>query len=675
MLAGGWVSVLMFRRCAMAVAGSIFEQRVDQTTGDSGSSLVHLCPAARQELVLLAVLAPLLATCVSLPYDRRLFASDASLRKGAFTYTRPDLCVLKALWLSADARGFYTKLDGPLRASLSALGVEPLEPPSPDEPPALAASQHGTFYGGAAPVLSRPLGQRFDFLLVGPGPPDLVSRLRSSGFTCGPVIDESVSRHFRLDCPDVLEWVMHLLPQGRVGFLALFLPSGALSASALGFKSGSACSEFAVAGVLPQPGLALFWLAWRVRVPSVLLLSGTSCVASSARLGYLRSLPGVSCQAGLAVARVLAARAPLLLCASDLDLDTLDSVDSPFAVCSPVPLRSRAPGHCPVLVRALASLVQPALASADSSASQKVGYESLLVNDQLAAGRWKVGSAWTWPSPPEHINVLETKAFLAVLRQVCREGGDKRLVQVVDSSVTLGATAKGRSSARTLRRPLLQACALQLAWGLYPASVFGPTRLNTSDAPTRDKPLPEPASLSLCGLLQESELLFASTFRQLPRASANWLRLACLLVGFRSPTPLGGFLRSLVAPWRLSRPSAATSWPTTRLDSVHHGLDFDATLGYPGEGPLHPRGQRDSERLTRRASSALPSGRPVLPRTCSNRARLLGQFDAWLAEHGSSLGSLTTGSPLDPAARARHSPTTAGTCTKPGAPMVTTARL
>ena len=61
MLAGGWISVLMFRRCAMAVAGSIFEQRVDQAAGDSGSALVRLSPSARQELVLLAVLAPLLS--------------------------------------------------------------------------------------------------------------------------------------------------------------------------------------------------------------------------------------------------------------------------------------------------------------------------------------------------------------------------------------------------------------------------------------------------------------------------------------------------------------------------------------------------------------------------------------------------------------------------------------
>ncbi|CAE7344333.1 unnamed protein product, partial [Symbiodinium microadriaticum] len=195
MLAGGWISVLMFRRCAMAVAGSIFEQRVDQAAGDSGSALVRLSPSARQELVLLAVLAPLLSL----------------LCFGAYTHMRPDLGVIKALWLSADARGFYTKLDGPLRASLAALGVEPLEAPSPDEPldfdPALGLSSDGA----PSPVLQRPLGQRFDFLLVGPGPPGLVQQLRAAGLICGPVIDESVSRHFRLDCPDVTEWAMPVL--------------------------------------------------------------------------------------------------------------------------------------------------------------------------------------------------------------------------------------------------------------------------------------------------------------------------------------------------------------------------------------------------------------------------------------------------------------------------------
>ena len=371
--------MLMFRRCAMAVAGSIFEQRADQVAGDSGSPLVRLGPSARQELVLLAVLAPLLSSCVSVPYDRRLFASDASLRKGAYTHMRPDLGVIKALWLSADARGFYTKLDGPLRASLAALGVEPFEAPSPEELSSLGSAPGQRSDGAPAPVLQRPLGQRFDFLLVGPGPPGLVQQLRAAGLCCGPVIDESVSRHFRLDCPDVTEWAMHLVSQGRVGFLALAVPSGALSASVLSSEGAPALanrSRHSRGRRVASGCLALFWLAWRARAPCLLLLGGTSCVASSPRLGYLRSLPGVVCRPRACCSSRGCSSGSLLLCATGLEPSALDFRQLPPAVCSLG--RSCPPGHCPVLVRALAGLVQMTLASSPDPATQKVGFESLL---------------------------------------------------------------------------------------------------------------------------------------------------------------------------------------------------------------------------------------------------------------------------------------------------------
>ena len=48
-------------------------------------------------------------------------------------------------------------------------------------------------------------------------------------------------------------------------------------------------------------------------------------------------------------------------------------------------------------------------------------------------------------------------------------------MHIVDSAVSLGATSKGRSSARTLRRALLQGAALQLGFGLFPMGAFGPT--------------------------------------------------------------------------------------------------------------------------------------------------------------------------------------------------------
>ena len=174
MLAGGWVSVLMFRRCAMAVAGKLFELGVDSAPGEGGSALVRFPPGARQELVLLSVLSPLLASNVAVPYEKRLFASDASLSKGAYTHMRPPPGVIEALWLSADSKGFYTKLDSPSRSSLASLGVETLAP-------LLSVEWEDEEKPAQLQGPCRPLGQRFDFLLVGPG------RLPSSTTCVRPV--------------------------------------------------------------------------------------------------------------------------------------------------------------------------------------------------------------------------------------------------------------------------------------------------------------------------------------------------------------------------------------------------------------------------------------------------------------------------------------------------------
>ena len=91
---------------------------------------------------------------------------------------RPPPGVIEALWLSADSKGFYTKLDSPSRSSLASLGVETLAP-------------------------------------------------RAAGFCRGPILDSGTSPHFRFDCPDATAWAMHLVSSGRLGAFVIYLPSGA----------------------------------------------------------------------------------------------------------------------------------------------------------------------------------------------------------------------------------------------------------------------------------------------------------------------------------------------------------------------------------------------------------------------------------------------------------------
>ena len=98
-------------------------------------------------------------------------------------------------------------------------------------------------------------------------------------------------------------------------------------------------------------------------------------------------------------------------------------------------------------------------------------------------------------------------------------------------------------------------------------------------------------------------------------------------------------------------------------------LDFDSTLGFPGEGPfllwifivsssslpllpsagLAPRNAADAARAAKRSPLGLQGGRLVLPRTGSNRAELAAAFSSWLVEVGGfTLDSLLSAKPFDP---------------------------
>ena len=117
---------------------------------------------------------------------------------------------------------------------------------------------------------------------------------------------------------------------------------------------------------------------------------------------------------------------------------------------------------------------------------------------------------------------------------------------------------------------------------------------------------------------------------------------------------------------------SSDSWRlrSTQLPIGFHefSLDFDSTLGFPGEGPfppchsgflvavtllilsvdcvagashgLEPRNHQDATRAERRGSLILEAGRPVLQVTRNNRAKLLEVFSLWCRERQFDFSSL-----------------------------------
>lgn len=92
-----------------------------------------------------------------------------------------------------------------------------------------------------------------------------------------------------------------------------------------------------------------------------------------------------------------------------------------------------------------------------------------------------------------HINCLECRVYKSWLKHCAKAHPQSRLVGLLDSRVTMGAAAKGRSSSRALSRILKSSLVYTLGAGLYPGALHCRSVWNRADGPSRDLPVPGPS--------------------------------------------------------------------------------------------------------------------------------------------------------------------------------------
>ena len=211
------------------------------------------------------------------------------------------------------------------------------------------------------------------------------------------------------------------------------------------------------------------------------------------------------------------------------------------------------------------------------------GLESLISNDVSESFQWKTLSSWRWRRNP-HINIKEAAAFGRLAYHLAVSSPKSRFVAGLDSHVAISAIVKGRSPSYGLRPSIRRIGATLTVGCLYPALHFFPTRLNKSDHPTRDVPIPSPSSRSILKGLNLSEALDLAVVSNLRRFAANWARLTLLLLGSSPPW------FSSKCSWRFAHyayDAYPFSWRSEAARKRRYDdLEFDATLGFPGEGPL-----------------------------------------------------------------------------------------
>lgn len=105
--------------------------------------------------------------------------------------------------------------------------------------------------------------------------------------------------------------------------------------------------------------------------------------------------------------------------------------------------------------------------------------------------KWKVVGSWKFNHAfgPEHINVLEMRAFLSTLKWRTRSvsGLRCRFLHIMDSQVCLGILAKGRTSSNKMSSVSSQVAALLLASQSLAFTGWVQTDDNPADKPSRVK--------------------------------------------------------------------------------------------------------------------------------------------------------------------------------------------
>ena len=579
-LVGAWSSILGYRRPLMSVLQESYHLVNTGSFDANNPTLVRLPRTVATELAILSVLMPLAVSDIAAPLNEKVYCTDASLRKGAILETTLDEKVLKVLYRTTISKGAYSRM---LSFPTSLLKSHDWSYEEVGE-----CSPTGEDLAGP----ERPLAFSFEFIEVFAGSAKVTKFLSEKGVICGPPLDLSLSPEYDLSEVHVISWLIHLVTSKRLKGYMLEPPCTTFSimrrprlrskSKPLGFvpkeekthqgnmlscRSGQLMHvgvRHGACGLLETPFSSYmkhmpFWKSLETYDPF------TTVRCDSCRYGspHLKSF------------RFLCLRLETELISKRCTcLGKHLPVEGSLTKASAIYTDELAESLAETFAKTLFSMREP-----DGDGSKPVGgLESLLINDVMETSEWQQTSCWTFKKQ-SHINILEESAVLRLASMVAREGRPVRLIVITDSNVVKCATAKGRTSSKGLGPILRRLCSLTVAAGIYLNIGYIPTRLNAADDPTRDQPIRKPIIGFDLARWTSDDLFKLSSLGRFRRWVSNWLRICILMCGSQFVS-IG------------DRSTFRSPWPAIKKESLFHdslkdhtSLDFDSTLGFPGEGP------------------------------------------------------------------------------------------
>ena len=677
-LMGGWTSVLLYRRPLMSIFSESFKL-VDATKIDpSHPRMIRLPRSVAQELCLASILVLFAVSNIATPFASRVFCSDASVEMGAFCSSHIDAELSECLWKCTRSKGAYHRLLSPAESLSKRLGL---------------LEERGN---QATVEPDRPLAFHYDFIEIFSGASKISDHLAMFGFVVGPPIDLSHSPEYNMEWFHVISWLTFIVSTRRV----------------LAFMCEPPCTTFSImrrpplrsrlvpygynpldnqthnGNLLCQRSCQLLWVGLQNKAIGLLEKPFTSLMKHMPSYKALLDKKEVfevrtdSCMFGSPHQKSFAMLGfgmdptPFIRRCDRSHIHV--KVEGSFTKASATytdELANKIAYAFGIAIRGLKNSIK-------EEGDVPKGLENQLINRLALGAPWETEKSWRFRGL-SHINIKELSAVSKLSLHLAKQARPTRAVCMVDSFVVSSAVSKGRTSSRGLMPLLRRLNATLCAGDFYLNTPFVPTRLNPADDPTRGVPLRLPIGHQSPNLDRESIFQLSSVVK-LRRWSSNWVRLVIgvLGVGCLDFSDRSSYRQAFLAfpvpsslPLDASPPGFATS------------MDFDSTLGFPGEGPslsvqpcaltvvpiwfcsvclvprrswlwvvvgltflsgghvlamdTGPRNQADLRRQAVRVQRApLPKGRPVLPQTSENREWLFQHFRNWCISEGCDIDFL-----------------------------------
>ena len=600
-LLGCWIHVLLFRRPLFSIIDALFHEG----QGQPANRVFCLSPQAVNELQALALLGPVAQADLRVSYSPFLYCTDASPSGGAVCRAQIGVQACKELWRHTEQKGFYTKLQNPISSILAEHGIEPesneqfqdWDTPTPDTIP--RPLKEGFIFDCIE--IFRGTGNWSKShtdagLRVHDGVDVDGRRLRFSDLSDCSTFRELAA----LACRGVIrDWHCGVpcLSFGTLRRPAVrskeqpfgFDPSESFTAyhNRLALRSAMLlilALRFGSYISVEQPGGSRLFL---LHLYKVLVMLG--CVITHFRFcsfgsafekhsKWLHNKPwpvglGGKCSCKNKGQHFVIQGCFTKVTAKDFDDRCTPSSQAVYGRC-PIPgetvssfsasyplrltqmmaagcskSRFESPGEMPKTA-VLETVKEVGLILSDLQVSfppepayaNRPWYEDPEWINELSEGLdFKEVFRFQFVKPG-HINVNETRTYKSLIKSLAKTERDSRCIALLDSRVTLGAAAKGRSSSYAISRVLQGSLGYVIGGNLYPGGLHVYSASNRADDPSRGKPV-RPASRELpawfLNLQSGDPRAFDAVVSSsaIPRNPARWLRFLLLLAGDIEPNP------------------------------------------------------------------------------------------------------------------------------------------